>query len=47
LRLGIPVHQEIDLPAGDVYVRIGVRDATSGRLGTVEIPIRQGIGSRE
>jgi VWFA-related protein len=47
LRLGIPVHQEIDLPAGDVYVRIGVRDATSGRLGTVEIPIRQGIGNRE
>ncbi|MGB9029165.1 MAG: VWA domain-containing protein, partial [Acidobacteriaceae bacterium] len=47
LRLGIPVHQEIDLPAGDVYVRLGVRDATSGRLGTVEIPIRQGVGSRD
>ncbi len=43
MRLGIPVHEEIDLPAGDVYVRMGVRDATSGRLGTVEI----GVGSRQ
>jgi len=47
LRLGIPVHEEIDLPASDVYLRVGVRDATSGRLGTVEIPIGQGAGSRE
>jgi VWFA-related protein len=39
MRLGIPIHEEIDLPASDVYVRIGVRDATSGRMGTVEIPV--------
>jgi len=39
LRQGIPVHDGIDLPAGGVYLRIGVRDVISGRLGTVEIPV--------
>jgi VWFA-related protein len=38
---GIRIHQEIDAPAGDVYLRLGVRDASSGRLGTVEIPLLQ------
>ena len=36
-----PIHlqQEIDLPAGRVYLRIGVRDIVSGRIGTLEIPL--------
>lgn len=41
---GIQMHQEIDLPAGDVFLRIGVHDILSGRMGTVEIPVK--VGSR-
>ncbi len=37
LQMGIPIHQEIDVPAGQVSLRVGVRDATSGRIGTVEV----------
>ena len=36
----ITMHQEIDLPAGQVYLRIGVHDLISGRIGTVEIPLQ-------
>jgi VWFA-related protein len=37
---GIRLHQEIDLPAGQVFLRIGVHDLISGRVGTVEIPLQ-------
>ena len=37
---GIRLHQEIDLPAGDLFLRIGVRDLVSGRIGTLEIPLQ-------
>ena len=33
------LHQEIDLPAGKTYLRIGVHDLMSGRIGTLEIPL--------
>lgn len=36
----IRLHQEIDLPVGAVYLRIGVHDLISGRIGNVEIPLR-------
>jgi hypothetical protein len=36
---GMRVRQEIDVPAGNVSLRVGVRDATSGRIGTIEIPL--------
>jgi VWFA-related protein len=36
---GIHLHQEIDLPAGKVYLRIGVHDLIGGHIGTVEIPL--------
>jgi len=36
------MHQEIDLPEGQVYLRIGVHDILSGRIGTVEIPVTVG-----
>lgn len=39
---GIRLHQEIDLPAGEVYLRVGVHDLISGRIGTVEIPLQVG-----
>jgi VWFA-related protein len=37
---GIRMHQEIDLPAGQVFLRVGVHDLISGRIGTVEIPLQ-------
>jgi VWFA-related protein len=40
VRSGLPLHEEIDLPAGDVYLRIAVRDIASGRIGSMEIPLR-------
>ena len=40
VQVPIKVHQEIDLPAGENYLRIGVHDLMSGRIGTLEIPLR-------
>jgi hypothetical protein len=37
MQLGIPIHQEVDVPAGQVSLRMGVRDAASGRIGTLEV----------
>jgi hypothetical protein len=31
--------QQIDLPAGQSFVRAGILDETSKKIGTVEIPI--------
>ena len=39
MREGVRVQQQIDLPAEEVSLRIGVRDVSSGRIGTVEIPL--------
>ncbi len=36
---GIRLHQEIDLPEGQNWLRIGVADMTSGQIGTVEVPL--------
>ena len=36
---GIPAHLEIDLPNTDVYLETGVYDWSSGKAGTLEIPI--------
>jgi VWFA-related protein len=36
---GIPAHMEIDLPNTDVYLKLGVLDETTGKAGTLEIPI--------
>ncbi|HEX4067445.1 MAG TPA: VWA domain-containing protein [Acidobacteriaceae bacterium] len=36
----IHMHQEIDLPAGKVFLRVGVHDLLSGRIGTLEIPVK-------
>ncbi len=37
---GLPIHQEIDLPAGEIYLRVAVHDLTSGRIGSLEIPLQ-------
>jgi hypothetical protein len=39
LRTGANAHRYIDIPAtGDYFLRIGVHDLTSGRIGAIEIP---------
>ena len=36
---GIPAHMEIDLPNAHLYLKLGVVDGTSGKVGTLEIPL--------
>jgi VWFA-related protein len=35
---GVQVHQEIDLPKGEFWLRTGIYDRASHRIGTLEIP---------
>jgi VWFA-related protein len=37
---GLPLHQEIDLPPGAIYLRVALHDLPSGRIGSMEIPLR-------
>ena len=39
MRTGLPLHQELDVPAGEVYLRIGVHDLSTDRVGSMEIPL--------
>lgn len=39
---GIRVRQEIDVPGGPVWLRLGVRDVSSGRIGTMELALNGG-----
>jgi VWFA-related protein len=39
MRTGLPLHQELDVPAGEVYLRIGVHDLSTDRIGSMEIPL--------
>lgn len=36
---GIPLHFDFDVPAGDVFLRTGVYDASTSKAGTLEIPL--------
>jgi len=38
-RSGLQIHQVLDLPAGDVFLRVGLYDPNSGRFGSMEIPL--------
>jgi hypothetical protein len=41
LQSGLEFRQDIDAPAkGQYFLRIGVRDVDSDRIGTVELPLR-------
>ena len=40
LQAGWPMHQELDVPEGEIYLRLGIRDTTTGWLGSLEIPIK-------
>jgi hypothetical protein len=35
----IHLSQQIDVPAGQSYLRLAVSDMTSGRMGVIEIPL--------
>jgi len=39
MQKGLQIHQEIDLPAGEVYLRTVVHDMNNDRIGAVEIPL--------
>ena len=39
MQSGVPMHQEIDLPAGAIYLRIVVHDLGSSRVGSTEVPV--------
>jgi len=47
MRSGVRVRQEIDVPAENVSLRLGVRDASSGKIGTVDVPVGAERGNRE
>ena len=36
---GMQIHQQIDLPAGEVYLRATIHDLVSDHVGAVEIPL--------
>jgi VWFA-related protein len=38
-RTGLQIHQVLDLPAGDVFLRVGIYDPTTGHFGTFEVPL--------
>lgn len=39
IKTGMPLHQEIDVPTGEVYLRIAVHDLSSDRVGSIEIAL--------
>ena len=38
-KTGLPVRGDIDVPNGEVYLRVGVRDLVSGNVGTLGVPL--------
>ncbi len=42
LRTGLQVHQEMPLKPGSYQLRLGVMDALSGRIGTLDVPVTIG-----
>jgi len=39
LKTGLPFYQELDIPTGDVTVRVGIYDVISGKMGAFEFPL--------
>lgn len=39
LRSGIPLHQEIDLPPGRIYLHLAIHDLRNQHIGAMEIPL--------
>lgn len=40
MQTGMPMHEELDVPIGEVYLRVAVHDLTTDRIGSVEIPLQ-------
>jgi len=38
-RTGVQIHEAIDLPKGDLWLRTGIFDRASARVGTLEVPM--------
>lgn len=38
-RVGFQLHEEIDLPEGDIFLQTGIYDLTANHTGTLEIPL--------
>jgi hypothetical protein len=36
---GVPVHMEIDLPNSEVFLETGIYDWSTGKAGTLEVPV--------
>jgi VWFA-related protein len=43
LKGGLQIHKEIDVPAGDTFLRTGIYDLKSGEAGTLGVPLRATI----
>lgn len=43
LQHGLPARQEIDIPAGEVYLRLCVYDLANQYLGTMEVPLKVAV----
>ena len=37
--VGLQIHEEMDIPPGDVYLRTGIYDLNSGSCGTIGVPL--------
>jgi len=40
-QVGLQLHQEIDVPQGDVYLRTGIYDSGSSKAGTLGVPLSE------
>jgi len=41
---GLAIHQVLDVPAGEVFLRVGLYDPGSGRMGSMEVPLQVAAG---
>ena len=39
MQKGVLLHQEIDAPLDSAFLRLGIRDASSGKIGCIEIAL--------
>jgi len=39
MRVGLQMHREMDVPEGAVYLRTGIMDTNSGKLGSLELEL--------
>ena len=40
-KLGVPLHEEIDVPKGGAYLRTGICELATNKTGTLEVPLDQ------